>query len=88
MKFLLGFLLFFALIPEVLGAQSDLLESVKKNPKEANSLCKEFRELNTKGISASSKETINKLAKEKNISSIEAEILSIYVIGLYCPDIN
>ena len=39
-------------------SQSNLLESVKKNPNEAKNLCNKFREFNSKGISASSDKAI------------------------------
>jgi len=39
-------------------SQSNLLESVKKNPNEARNICNKFRELNSKGISASSDKAI------------------------------
>ncbi len=69
-------------------AQSNLLESVKKNPEEAVTLCKKFRRFNAQGISASSKQSIKQLSQQRNVSQIDAEILSIYVIGLYCPDVK
>ena len=69
-------------------AQSTLLESVKNNPQEAQELCKQFRNLNANGISASSQEAIQQLSTQKNLSNTDAEILSIYVIGLNCPDVN
>ena len=69
-------------------AQSQLLETVKDNPKEATALCKRFRDLNSKGISSGSKEVINEISSEKQLSSTDAEILSIYVIGMYCPDVK
>ena len=69
-------------------AQSTLLESVKNNPREAQELCKQFRNLNSKGISASSQEAIQQISTQKNLSNTDAEILSIYVIGLNCPDVN
>ena len=68
-------------------AQSPLLESVKQNPDEAKELCTQFRALNSQGISAGSKESIEKFANQKNLSQTDAEILSIYVIGLNCPDV-
>ena len=71
-----------------LHAQSTLLESVKRNPEEAVAMCKRFRSLNKEGISANSKEAIAEISKQKNLSVIDAEILSIYVIGLNCPDVN
>ena len=73
--------------PEI-KAQSTLLENVKQNPNEAIALCKKFKRLNDQGISASSKETINSIAKERNLSEIDAEILSTYVIGLNCPNVR
>tara|TARA_Y100001968_G_C19017002_1_gene553311 strand:- start:162 stop:431 length:270 start_codon:yes stop_codon:yes gene_type:complete len=67
-------------------AQSKLLEGVKRNPGEAKSICKKFRELNENNISASSKESIEKISIQKNISEIDAEILAMYVRGLHCPE--
>ena len=67
-------------------AQSRLLESVKKNPDEAKSICKSFRALNKANVSAGSPESIEKISIQKNISEVDAEILSMYVRGLYCPE--
>ena len=67
-------------------AQSRLLESVKRNPDEAKSICKNFRDLNKDNVSAGSPESIQKISIQKNISKVDAEILSMYVRGLYCPD--
>ena len=68
-------------------AQSNLLESVKKNPKNAIEICNKFKELNTRGISASSDEAVNYVLKKNNLSPVNAEILSIYVIGIHCPNV-
>ena len=67
-------------------AQSRLLEDVKRNPDEAKSICQNFRELNKKNISAGSTQSIQKISTQKNISEVDAEILSMYVRGLYCPE--
>ena len=67
-------------------AQSRLLESVKRNPDEAKSICESFRELNKENISASSKKSIQKISIKKNISEVDAEILSMYVRALHCPE--
>ena len=67
-------------------AQSRLLESVKRNPEEAKSICKSFRNLNKENISAASPKSIQKISTQKNISEVDAEILSMYVRGLYCPE--
>ena len=67
-------------------AQSRLLEGVKKNPDEAKSICDSFRALNKENISAGSQKSIQKISTQKNISEVDAEILSMYVRGLYCPE--
>ena len=67
-------------------AQSRLLEGVKRNPEEAKSMCQSFKELNQKNISAGSSKSIQQISNQKNISKGDAEILSMYVRGLYCPE--
>ena len=67
-------------------AQSRLLEDVKNNPDEAKSICQNFRELNKNNISAGSPKSIQAISNQKNISEVDAEILSMYVRGLYCPE--
>ena len=67
-------------------AQSRLLEGVKRNPDEAKSICDSFRALNKENISAGSQKSIQKISTQKNISKVDAEILSMYVRGLYCPE--
>ena len=79
------FLFFNSLYP--VFSQSNLLETVKKNPNEAKNLCNKFREFNSKGISASSDKAIEYVSNERNLTPVNAEIFSIYVIGLHCPDI-
>ena len=68
-------------------SQSNLLESVKKNPNEAINLCNKFREFNSKGISASSDKVIDYVSNKKKLTPVNTEIFSIYVIGLHCPEI-
>ena len=87
MKPLLFILFLFSNILYPVLSQSNLLESVKKNPKEARNLCNKFRDFNSKGISASSDKAIEYVSKKNNLTPINAEIFSIYVIGLHCPDI-
>ena len=67
-------------------AQSSLLDSVKRSPDEAKSICQNFKELNKKNISASSPQSIQKISAKKNINEVDAQILSMYVRGLYCPE--
>ena len=85
-SFLFLFFLFSNSLYPVFG-QSNLLESVKKNPVEANNMCNKFREFNSKGISASSDKAIEYVSKNNKLTPVNAEIFSIYVIGLHCPDI-
>ena len=87
MKSLLFFLFLFSNSLYPVLSQSNLLESVKKNPNEARNLCNKFREFNSKGISASSDKVIKYVSNKKNLTPVNAEIFSIYVIGLYCPDV-
>ena len=65
--------------------QSKLLENVKANPEEAKTLCKRFEDLNAQGVKTSSKEVIEEISRDKNLTPTNAEILSIYVIAMYCP---
>ena len=71
----------------IIHAQSNLLESVKKNPKDAIEICNKFKELNKKGILADSDEAISYVSKKNKLTPVNAEILSIYVIGLHCPNV-
>ena len=83
------FLLLFLSIANInpVLSQSGLLESVKKNPGDAIKMCNKSKELNSKGISASSDKAIEFVSKKNNLNPINAEILSIYVIGLHCPQV-
>ncbi len=87
MKHLLFFLFLFSNSLYPVLSQSNLLETVKKNPKEARNLCNKFREFNSQGISASSDKAIKYVSNKKKLTPVNAEIFSIYVIGLHCPDI-
>ena len=87
MKSLLFFLFLFSNSFSPAFSQSNLLESVKKNPEEAKSICNKFREFNSRGISANDDKAINYVSKRNNLTPVNAEIFSIYVIGLHCPDI-
>ena len=87
MKSFLFLLFLFANSLNPVFSQSNLLESVKKNPNEAKNLCNKFRDFNAKGISASSDKAIEYVSNKKKLNPVNAEIFSIYVIGLHCPDI-
>jgi len=80
-----------AMIPLLLSplpAAAGMLDTVKQNPALARSLCEQFKQLNTSGQSATSKEAIAKLAAIQGLSTLDAEVLTTYVIGLHCPDVR
>ena len=87
MRFYLFLIFLFSNPLNPVFSQSNLLESVKKNPGEAINICNKFREFNSKGISASSDKAIEYISKKNKLTPVNAEIFSIYVIGLHCPDI-
>tara|TARA_Y100000589_G_scaffold327976_1_gene370984 strand:- start:1655 stop:1930 length:276 start_codon:yes stop_codon:yes gene_type:complete len=70
-------------------SQTNLLDSVKRNPKIAIEICSQFKEFNSEGISANSNKAINHVSKKwtTQLSPLNAEILSIYIIGLHCPKV-
>jgi hypothetical protein len=69
-------------------AASALLETVKQNPALAKTLCDQFKQRNAAGQSAVSKESISQVAASQGLNSVDAEVLTTYVIGLYCPDVR
>jgi len=87
MKSFLFFLFLFSNSLPPVFSQSNLLESVKKNPDKAVNICNKFREFNSNGISANSDKAIDYVSKKIKLTPVNAEIFSIYVIGLHCPDI-
>ena len=76
------------LTPPPASAQSTLLDSVKQNPQRAKSLCGELKGLNAQGLSYTSPQAIAQIASRQGLSATDAEILSTYVVGLYCPDVR
>ncbi len=70
------------------AAESELLNSVKRNPSEASALCSSFRRLNGNGQSAYSSETTRLIASQRNLSTTAAEVLITYVVGMTCPDVR
>ena len=69
-------------------ANSPLLESVKNNPQRARALCTELKALNAQGISYTSPQAVAQIAAREGLNSTDAEIVSTYVVGLYCPDVR
>jgi len=72
----------------VAAADSDLLNSVKRNPEKAKAMCRSFRKMNENGKSAYSKKATRKVAKSQNLNFQDAEILVTYVVGMNCPDVR
>jgi hypothetical protein len=69
-------------------AASDLLESVKQNKSLAMAMCNQFRQLNAQGQSATSKASLSQVAQARGLSLSDAEVLTVYVIGLHCPEVR
>ena len=70
-----------------ISGQPNLLEKAKSNPSEGLKLCKKFKEYNEENKSATSDSATKFVSKKNNLSLVNAEFYSIYVIGLYCPEI-
>ena len=70
----------------LLGEQN-LLQRVKNNPNEAIKLCKKFRNFNAKGISVNGDVAIREVVKKEGFNQLNAEIYSVYAIGLHCPEV-
>ena len=69
-------------------ANSPLLESVKNNPQRAKALCTELKALNAQGISYTSPQAVAQIAAREGLNTTDSEIVSTYVVGLYCPDVR
>jgi hypothetical protein len=70
------------------SAGSDLLNEVKRNPQQAKSMCRDFKELNENRKSAHSKKSIRTIAKSRKLSNEDAEVLVTYVVGMHCPNVR
>jgi hypothetical protein len=77
-----------SLLLSPLPVAAGMLDTVKQNPALARSLCEQFKQLNANGQSATSKEAIAKVAASQGLSTLDAEVLTTYVIGLHCPDVR
>ena len=87
MKSFLFFLFMISSSSNHILSQPNLLEKAKNNPNEGLELCKKFKEYNLQNYSATSPQATKFVSKKKNLSMVNAEFYSIYVIGLYCPRI-
>lgn len=85
---LLAALLSCAALPPPATAQSNLLESVRRNPERAKALCNQLREMNRQGVSYTSRQATRTIASQEGLSLMDAEVLTTYVVGLHCPDVR
>ena len=83
--FLFLFLSAINVIP--LFGEQNLLQRVKNNPNEAIKLCRKFRNFNAKGISVNGDVAIREVVKKEGFDQLNAEIYSVYAIGLHCPEV-
>ena len=91
LKFLYTALVALAFIGSPLSAvaaDSDLLNSVKRNPEKAKAMCRSFRQMNADGKSAYSKKATREVAESQNLTFQDAEILVTYVVGMHCPNVR
>ena len=88
-KILFKVFFLFLLICDPIYSQTNLLESVNKNPKNAIEICTKLKEFNNQGISANSDRAINYVSEKwrPQLNPLNAEILSIYIIGTHCPKV-
>ena len=70
------------------SAGSDLLKDVKRTPQQAKAMCRDFKTLNENSQSAYSKKSIRSIAKSRNLSDDDAEVLVTYVVGMHCPNVR
>ncbi|MCP9928075.1 hypothetical protein KBY90_09325 [Cyanobium sp. CH-040] len=75
-------------IPAPALAQSNLLQSVRRDPARAKALCNQLREMNRQGMSATSKEATRRIAAQEGLSPVDAEVLITYVVGMHCPEVR
>jgi hypothetical protein len=77
-----------ALAPQPGWAQSQILESVKRNPAKAKKICAQLRQMNADGVSYTSPRATRQIAQQEGLSPGDAEVLTTYVVGLHCPDVR
>ena len=44
--------------------------------------------MNGSGIASTSNQAIQTIAQQRQLSFTDAEVLTTYVVGLYCPDVR
>ena len=78
----------FGLQTSAVSASSELLKDIKRNPQQAKGMCSDFKTYNENGESAYSKQSIDSIAKSRNLNHDDAEILVTYVVGMHCPNVR
>ena len=87
----LGLLLFIGgLLSTPALALSELLDSIKRDPAEAKAMCRQFRtsKATNKSFDPYSRKTTLEVARKRQLSANDAEILITYVVGMHCPDVH
>ena len=81
-----------SLVPSLISAvearPSVLLDTIKDDPGTAEVLCADFNALNEKGMRVHERESLGITARRHQLSQLDAEILTTYVVGLYCPNVR
>ncbi|SBO42473.1 hypothetical protein [Cyanobium sp. NIES-981] len=76
------------LAPLAAWSQSQILESVKRNPAKAKQICGQLRQMNADGVSYTSRRATSQIAQQEGLTPGDAEVLTTYVVGLHCPDVR
>jgi hypothetical protein len=85
---LLALPLLLAMLPAEPSLAASALLEMGKDPATAKELCERFKQFNAEGKSATSRESIAWVAAQKNLSPVDAEVLSTYVIGMSCTNVR
>lgn len=66
-----------------------VLDSVRRADSPlAQSLCQRFRQWNAANRSAMAPESIAEVAAKENLTTVDAEVLTAYVIEMHCKDVR
>lgn len=66
-----------------------VLDSVRRADSPlAKSLCQRFRQWNAANRSAMAPESIAEVAASENLTTVDAEVLTAYVIEMHCKDVR
>jgi len=71
-----------------LPVAAGVLDRVKTSPTLAQGLCSQFRQWNASSRSAYAAESIAAVAAREGITTVDAEVLTTYVIDFHCKDVR